>query len=191
MRPCFHPLQASFLCLSLARSSSLIHMGLPAFWPDFLLVGMDQLLSLEEVTLRYEPACLGPSSLQGLIPRDASKQMPEEARVSSPQVQGCELALHPPLESLNSTISRSLQPRLPLTFASPTSPSSWATRRSSRAPLLVGPSVTWVRKLSSTRSRNLLDCLCPAVLSLQPTPGCLKPPVRTRACEREAAPVCL
>ena len=41
-RPCFHPLQASFLCLSLARSSLLIHAGLLAFLPDFLLVGMDR-----------------------------------------------------------------------------------------------------------------------------------------------------
>lgn len=188
MGPRFHPLQASSLCLSLARSSSTW-----ASWHFRPTSGSldGTLLSLEEVTLQYEPAFLGPSSLRGLIPQDTSKQIPEEARVGSPQVQGCKLAFYARLESLNSTISRSLQPRLPLTFASPTSSSLLASTRSSRAPLLFGPSITWVRKLSTTCSRNLLDCLRPAVLSLQLISGRLKSPVRTRACEREAAPICL
>lgn len=38
--------------------------------------------------------------------------------------------------------------------------------RSSRVLFLTGLSVTRVRKLFSKHSRNLLDCLCPAVLSL-------------------------
>jgi len=58
------------------------------------------------------------------------------------------------LRILNSTISWSLQPRLPLSF--PTSPSLLARTRPSIAPLLVGSSVAWRRKSSSTHSRNLL-----------------------------------
>ncbi|CAN0052273.1 unnamed protein product [Bubo scandiacus] len=69
------------------------------------------------------------------------------------------------LRILNS-ISWSLQPRLPLSFTFPASPSLLVRTRSSIAPLLIGSAITWRRKLSSTHSRNLLDCLCPAVLSL-------------------------
>ena len=73
-------------------------------------------------------------------------------------------ALLPPLTVLNSTISCSLQPKL-------TPPYKWGrtgwgcgSTRSSRAPFLVSLSIAYVRKLSSIHSRNLLDCLCPAVL---------------------------
>lgn len=41
-----------------------------------------------------------------------------------------------------------------------------SSRRSSRVLFLTGPSVTRVRRLFSKHSRNLLDCLSPAVLSL-------------------------
>ncbi|KAK4806912.1 hypothetical protein QYF61_012645 [Mycteria americana] len=55
-------------------------LRLLAFLPEFLLIVDGLLLSLEE----------------GLIPRDSSKQIFEEAKVCSPEVQGCELAFHPP-----------------------------------------------------------------------------------------------
>lgn len=73
-------------------------------------------------------------------------------------------ALLPPVRILNSTMSWSLAPRLPLTF--PPTTSSFFFMRSSRVSLLIGSSVTQVRKLSML-SRNSLDCLCPAALSLQ------------------------
>ena len=78
-----------------------------------------------------------------------------------------------------------------LSFTFPTSSSFLVRKRSSIAPLLNGSSINWKRKLSSVHSRNLLDCLCHAVLSLQQISGWLKSPMRTRACECEAAPICL
>lgn len=46
------------------------------------------LLSLEEeVILEYQPALLGPSSLQGFIPQCSIKQIPEEDKVCSLEVQ--------------------------------------------------------------------------------------------------------
>ena len=45
--------------------------------------------------LKYYPAFLDPSSLQRLIPWDFSKQIPEEATVCSPEVQGCDLTFCP------------------------------------------------------------------------------------------------
>lgn len=45
------------------------------------------------------------------------------------------------------------------------------------------------RKLSPTNSKNLQDCLCPAVLSLQQPSGWLKSSNGTTACDYEAAPV--
>lgn len=90
------------------------------------------------------------------------------------------------LSPLNSSLSISwpLQPIIPLAF----------TRRSSllvcmtchKVHLLVVYSVIWVRKQSLVVSRNLLDGLYPAVLSLQWISGWLKNPMRTRA-----APICL
>ena len=80
----------------------------------------------------------------------------------------------------NSTVTWSLQQRLSLTFISSTSPSLVVTMRSRNEPLLLGSSVTWRRKLLSMHTRNLLDCLCPAVLSF--CAGQLKSPMRTRAC---------
>ena len=56
------------------------------------------------------------------------------------------------LRIVNPTVLWSLQPRLRLTFTFPTSPSLLVRTRSSIAPLLVGSSVTWQRKLSSTHS---------------------------------------
>lgn len=54
-------------------------------------------------------------------------------------------------------------------------------------PLLAGwnkvphsPSITWRRKLSSMHFRNLLDCLCLAVLSPQQTLRWLKFPIQAR-----------
>jgi len=85
------------------------------------------------------------------------------------------------LRILNSTIAWPLQPRLPLSFTYPTSPSLLVRTRSSIAPLPIGSSITWRRMLSSIHSRNLLDFLCLAVLSLQQILGWLKSPMRTRA----------
>jgi len=64
-------------------------------------------------------------------------------------------------------------------------------KRSRIAPLLMGSSITWRKKLASMQSRNFLDCLCPDVLSLQKIPRLLKSPMRTRACECESAPIYL
>ena len=68
--------------------------------------------------------------------------------------------LFPPLINLNSTILWTLQSRLPLTFTSPVSPSLCVSRWSSRAPLFVGSSVTWIRKFSSGSSWIAYALLC-------------------------------
>jgi len=73
----------------------------------------------------------------------------------------------------------------------PTSPSLLVRPMSSITFLLVGSSITWRRKLSSTHSRNLLDCLCPAMLSLEKMSGWLKSTMRIRAFEHEASPIWL
>lgn len=52
------------------------------------------LLSLEKVTLKHEPAFLGPSSFYGLIQADSSKQILKEAQVCYPDTQGCEFTVH-------------------------------------------------------------------------------------------------
>lgn len=91
------------------------------------------------------PHCSSSCSLQGLIPWDSAEQIferPKSALLKS-QVVSLLLPLLPALRILSSTISRSLQPRLPGNFMSPVSPSLLGDTRSSRAPLLAASPVTW------------------------------------------------
>jgi len=134
------------------------------------------------VILEYQPAFLGPSSLQGFVPWYSTKHIPEEAKVCSPEIQGSELALRPRCPKdpeLHHFMVTAAKAALELHIP--------------HQPLLVGenkvqhsPSTTWRRKLSSTQSRNLLDCLCPTVLSHQQVSGWLKFRMKTRACVCEA-----
>ncbi len=74
----------------------------------------------------------------------------------------------------NSTKAWSLQPRLLPVLTSLMLSSSLVSTRSSKASHQVGPSITWTRKLSLTDSRNLLDCLPPAMPLSQQIFGWLK-----------------
>lgn len=67
---------------------------------------------------------------------------------------------------LNSTIPCLLQLGLSLTFTSHTSYSQFISMRFSKAHPITGFLITCDKKLSSMYSRNLLDCLSPAVSSL-------------------------
>lgn len=90
--PCFHHLWASLLCLSLSRGSLFIHICSLAFLPDFLL-GIHYSWSWKRQSLSINQFSLGPSSLQGFISQYSTQQIPEEAKVSSPDKQGSELAV--------------------------------------------------------------------------------------------------
>ena len=129
----------------------------------------ESLLRLEEEILQYYPAFLGPSSLQGFVPWYSTEQITEEAKVFYPEVQGSKLAVSPSccpngleLHHFMGTVAKSA-----FELHIPTSPSLLVRARSSIASLLGVSSISWSRKLSSMHSRNLLDCFCPAVLSLQ------------------------
>lgn len=59
-------------------------------------------------------------------------------------MQRCEFVFCPPFRLLSSSVPPlSLQPRFPLRFTFPTSPSLLMSMRSSRAPLLFGSSMAW------------------------------------------------
>lgn len=58
-------------------------------------------------------------------------------------------------------------------------------------PLEILPFVHEIPKAVLDSCQNLLEYLCPAVLSFQLILGSLKSPVSTRACKGEAVPVCL
>jgi len=91
------------------------------------------------------------------------------------------------LRTVNSTNARSLQLRLPPSLTSLMSSLALVTIRSSIASPLAGLSITWLKKFSSTHSRNLLDCLQLAVLLFQQMSGWFKSPSRVRDCEHEAS----
>lgn len=151
----------------------LVHLHRPPTTLAWIPVAWDgPFLSQEEVILENKPALLDPSSLQDDIPWDSSKQVPEQAKVCSPEVWGYKPAIClVSLRILNSTILWSLQPRLPPGFIFLTSSSLFKSTMSSRACLLVSSSITCGWKLSSLHLRRLLDCLCPAVLAFQQTLG--------------------
>lgn len=131
----------------------------PYFFSDTLLNGMDQFWkrwSLNQISWAPLPS-------RALLHGDSSKQILKEAKVCSSEVQFYDLVFSLlPFSVLNFSILWSLQPRLPLTFISPVILSLLLSMMSSRAFLL---SVTRVRKLSML-CRNLLHCLCPAMILL-------------------------
>lgn len=100
------------------------------------------------------------------------------------------VALLHPCRILNSTISWTQKPRLPSSLHIPNQ-SFFVSTRSNSTFLPVGSFSTCVKKLSSTPYRELLDCVCSAVLSFQQISGWLKCSMRTRACSHEATPRCL
>lgn len=116
--------------------------------------------------LEYQPAFLGPSSLQGCIPWYTMRQISEKAKICFPEVQGSELSVHLPccpkdLKLHFVVLAREAALKLHI----PCQPLLVGRKRSSTAPPLLGASVTWRRKLQSMHSRRLLDCLCAAVLT--------------------------
>lgn len=93
------------------------------------------------------------------------------------------------LKILNSIISWPL-PLRPPTASTPLTSYSLFLRFSRASPLITFL-ITYVRKFPSTLSRDVLDCLCPAVLTFQLTLEWLKLPTKTRAWEQKASSSCL
>lgn len=119
--PCFHPLQASFLCLSLSRNSLLIYErppGISAWLPLYWDVS---LLSLEEVTLNINQVSLSPlpsrTLSHGTILRKSSKS--SKSVILKCRIMSLLCAL---FIALNPTTLWSLKPRIPWVSYSPISP---------------------------------------------------------------------
>jgi len=91
------------------------------------------------------------------------------------------------LRTVNSTNASPLKLRLSPVLTSPMTSFALVSIRSSIASPQVGVSITWLQKLSSMHSRNLLDCLQLAVLLLQQMSGWLMSPSRTRDGEHKAS----
>lgn len=90
--PYLHPLQAFLLCLSSPRSSFFIHTGLLGIFPGFLLIGFHGSWAWRRQSL------ISWAPLPSIFPSH-SKQLPEGAKVCSPEVQGrrvCECHPHFP-----------------------------------------------------------------------------------------------
>jgi len=94
-------------------------------------------------------AFLDPSSLQGFIPWYSTEQVP---KVCSPEVQDSEFAVRPPLcpKDLELHYFMVTAAKAALELHIPHQSLLVGKKKVSIAPLLVGSSVTWRRKLSST-----------------------------------------
>lgn len=107
--------------------------------------------------------------------------------ICSPEIQSGDAfspLLFSVLRILNSILSRPPP-------ASTSLPNYSLFMRFSRACPLTSFLITYVRKFPSTLFRDLLDCLCPAVLTFHLTLEWLKLPTRTRAWEQKASSSCL
>lgn len=117
--------------------------------------------------LECQPALLNPSSLQGHLPSDSSKQIPEQ------EVQGCDPAI-------------CLIPSLFLTFISLTSPSFFVSVKFSRTPPLISSDHLCQKGIinSLQKAPGLLVPCCVALLA---DTRMIKVFQRTRACIHEAS----
>ena len=188
IRPCFLPLYSSFFCLSLARSSLLIHAGLLEFFLTSSSLGWTA-LELRGCDAWILTSILGPLFLLVFIPQDSTNQIFDDAKLCPPEVQGCELAFYPPLSlwdpKLHRLIVTASKTAFQLHFTS--EPLLVGEYEVQWAPLLTSSSVTWVKKLMY--AKNLQDCLRPAALSLLYILGQLKFPMRTFKSQSEAKTV--
>ncbi|KAK4810833.1 hypothetical protein QYF61_008805 [Mycteria americana] len=115
-------------------------------------------------------AFLDPFALQVCLPRDSLNQCPEQAKVCPPEVHGSGFAHPPPYFATNRELCHIMVTRPKTASNHHISHQSFSVNsRSSEAPPLVGSLTSCVRKLSSTHSRNLLDCFLSAVLYFQQT----------------------
>lgn len=92
---CFHCLQVSFLCLSLARSILFIYAGLLVFLSDFLFVEAHCFWTWKRWFLNINQFPWAPLHFRAMSHSPlASRWIPKEAKVWSPKVPCNELAIH-------------------------------------------------------------------------------------------------
>lgn len=159
-------------CQSIARISLLIHRVL-AFLLSFLFFGMDCFWAWQRWTLNIKllswvshPSKTLPHSI---LPNWSLKR----AKFLCWSPGFWTQFSSPPLRILNFTISWSLPPRLPLTFTSQQAPPCWYEVQQITCSC-------WLLYLSEEEvihnTLQCLDCLCLAVLSLQPMLGVVEAP---------------
>lgn len=135
---CLCLLYASFLHLSLVRSSSFIHEGFLLPLLDFLHFGMDHWRSPLKINqLSWTPVFFSQSVLHWILPIRLLKWL-KSALMKTRDVILL-FASFPALRILNSIISCSLQPRLLLTFTALTSSSCCKNQTYQSALSLLGP----------------------------------------------------
>ena len=170
------------------QSLLFIYTGLLTPLLDFLPIEMDQSWALKRQFLKINQL-LWTALLFRALSHEILPWTAQSLLSWSPGLWSCYLPCS--LFSGTWTAPSHGQPRLLLTFTYPTSFSLFVKVKCHKAPLHISSSITCVRKLLSMPSRNLLDCLCPAVLSLQQISGWLKIPMRISACKCEAHSSCL
>lgn len=122
---------------------------------------------MDEIIPENQSALLDPTSLQDDLLWDSSKQIPEQIKVFSwspvfhlfPLISGS----HTP-QSHGYCCPQPSHPWSVFPFLQVQGPAEYVPSFSSWSP---------IRKLLSMHSRNLMDCLCPDVLSFQQILGCL------------------
>lgn len=94
--PCFYPLKAFFLCLTLFRNKLFIHTGFLVFLHYFLFVEMHLCLACRRWSLNIIQISWALLSSWALSHGTLSSRIFEETKACSPEVQGGELAVCSP-----------------------------------------------------------------------------------------------
>ena len=131
--------------MSFSRSSFFIHAGLLAFLPSVPFFGMHRSWAWRRWFLNINQFSWTPLPFRALCHGtilSRSLKRPKSAFLKS-KVLSLLCTFLNALRILSCTISWSLQPRLPLSFTFPASPSFLVRTRSSIRPLFLHSSVTW------------------------------------------------
>ena len=161
----------------------------PTSSAQFLLPGDGKLLHSQKGVFKELPALFCAHTVKDSFPGDPTQQFLESQKFALLKFKVLTILFARPafLPITNSTRAWSLQPRLPPILTSLMLSSALVRTGFSKASPQVGPSITWTRKLSSTDTRNLLDCLPPAMPLSQQISRWLKSSIRTRACEHDTS----
>lgn len=147
--PCFQCLCISFLLLN-SVSCLYSDAGFPPSLPDILHLGIERCCAQRKTFLKICQHFSAPMSLKA-VPQGMQFFKRVKAFLKS-ELSTLFLARPISLKVMNSTTAWLLPPRLPPILTSLMSSSVLVSNKSSKTPPLAEASITWIEKLSSTRS---------------------------------------
>ena len=160
-----HPLFYLPRSTSFRMRSGVLCSNRPPAMPACFLVFGDSSCALRKMPLHINQITHVPlhfrATLQSILP-DSFPNKPKSTLLSS-RIFILLFVILTSFRVLNPVVSWPLQLRLPWSITSPASFSLFGSSKSSRMPLLVMYPTTYIKNLSPTHSKNLLNCSFPVL----------------------------